>query len=53
MEKEQGSKAPKGHGPGPQVMPGANRAPSGCGKGKIGKVIAENPLTLKIRSPKK
>jgi len=49
MEKEQGSKAPKGHGAGKQVMPGANRAPAGAGKGKIGKVVATNPLTLKIR----
>ena len=43
------SNKPKGHGPGKQVTPGANVCPPGAGKGRIGKVIATNPLTYKVR----
>ena len=49
MEKEQGSKAPKGHGPGTQVMPGANVCPKGIGKGVIGEIKGD-PLKSKIRT---
>tara|TARA_R100000008_G_C3452197_1_gene99915 strand:- start:348 stop:509 length:162 start_codon:yes stop_codon:yes gene_type:complete len=42
------SNAPKGHGPGNQVKPGANVCPSGAGKGKIGTVKGD-PLSIKIR----
>ena len=52
MSEEQtsgNSNAPKGHGHGKQLKPGANLAPPGAGKGKIGKVIATNPLTYKLR----
>ena len=52
MSEEQptnnGSNAPKGHGPGKQVMPGANVCPPGAGKGKIGTVKGD-PLSVKIR----
>jgi len=49
QETRGNSNAPKGHGPGKQVTPGANVCPAGAGKGKIGKVVATNPLTLKVR----
>ena len=42
------SNAPKGHGPGKQVKPGANVCPPGAGKGRIGEDKGD-PLTLKIR----
>ena len=48
-QKSSNSNSSKGHGHGKQIQPGANTAPPGIGKGKIGKVIATNPLTLKIR----
>ena len=46
--KESNSKAPRGHGPGKQIRPGANVCPSGAGKGKIGKVIGD-PLKVNVR----
>jgi len=49
MEKEKGSKAPKGHGPGNQSMPGANVCPKSAGKGIIGTVKGD-PLSVKIRT---
>jgi hypothetical protein len=42
------SSAPKGHGPGNQIRPGANVCPAGAGKGKIGTVKGD-PLSVKIR----
>jgi len=47
MEK-QGSKKNTGHGPGKQIKPGANVAPSTAGKGIIGTVKGD-PLKQKIR----
>lgn len=46
--ENQGSKAPKGHGPGTPIKPGANVAPAGAGKGIIGTVKGD-PLKQKIR----
>ena len=51
-QKSSNSKSPKGHGTGKQIMPGANLAPAGSGRGNIGTVVAPNPLTLKIKSGK-
>jgi hypothetical protein len=42
------SSAPKGHGPGKQINPGANVCPPGAGKGKIGTVKGD-PLSINIR----
>jgi len=42
------SKAPKGHGPGKQIKPGANVCPAGAGKGIIG-TSKGDPLKQKIR----
>jgi hypothetical protein len=49
MHKKQGSKAPKGHGPGNQITPGANVCPKSAGKGIIGTVKGD-PLSVKIRT---
>ncbi len=46
--ENQGSKAPKGHGPGQPTRPGANVCPPGCGKGIIGTVKGD-PLKQKVR----
>ena len=43
------SNAPKGHGPGNQVKPGANVCPPGAGKGNIGKKIGDPLTAVKIR----
>ena len=50
QEKSTGgnSNAPKGHGPGKVVKPGANVCPPGAGKGKW--IVKGDPLKQKIRS---
>ena len=53
MEDQKSPKGSKGYGPGKQIMPGANVAPNGSGKGNIGTVVTPNPLTLNIKSGKK
>tara|TARA_A100001391_G_scaffold200864_1_gene186322 strand:+ start:31 stop:234 length:204 start_codon:yes stop_codon:yes gene_type:complete len=53
MDKNQGSKAPKGHGPGTSNHGASgqvgNQCPSGAGKGNIGTVKGD-PLSVKIRT---
>jgi hypothetical protein len=46
--KEEHSKKNKGHGPGKQVMPGANRCGPAIGKGQW-EVVATNPLKFNVR----